>query len=72
MPPSSALCAIAHIVCAIVFEARVSPRLEQRLDAISTAEGSRVVQRRPVDLPRRGARPHTLSAAAAGGRVACV
>ena len=49
-PPSSALCAIAHLV----LEARVGPRLEQRLDAGSVAVGGREVQRRPLVLPRRG------------------
>ena len=52
-PPSSALCAIAHLV----LEARVGPRLEQRLDAGSVALVSRLVQRRPLVLPRRGGGP---------------
>ena len=43
-PPSSALCAIAHLG----LEARVGSRLEQRLDAGSAAAESRVVQRRPL------------------------
>ena len=49
-PPSSALCAIAHLV----LEARVGPRLEQRLDAGRVAVAGRFVQRRHLALPRRG------------------
>ena len=65
-PPSSALCAIAHLV----LEARVGPRLEQRLDAGRVAVEGRDVQRRPLVLPRRGGgRTHAGGAAAAGGRV---
>ena len=65
-PPSSALCAIAHHV----LEARVGPRLEQRLDAGRVAVVGRAVQRRPLVLPRRGGRrTHAGGAAAAGGRV---
>ena len=65
-PPSSALCAIAHIV----LEARVGPRLEQRLDAGRVAVVGRPVQRRPLGLPRRGGgRTHAGGVAAAGGQV---
>ena len=67
-PPSSALCAIAHLL----LEARVGPRLEQRLDAGSVAVESRVVQRRELDLPRRGGGPTHAGERwrRAGGRVA--
>jgi len=51
--PSSALCAIAHRA----LDARVGPRLEQRLGAGSVAFVSRPVQRRPLELPRRGGGP---------------
>ena len=57
-PPSSTLaCAIAHLP---VLEARVGPRLEQRLGAESVASASREVQRRPLVLCRAAAAaPHT-------------
>ena len=64
--PSAALCALAHLV----LEARVGPRLEQRLDAGRVAVVGRPMQRRPLLLPRRGGgRTHAGGAAAAGGRV---
>eukprot|EP00964_Phaeocystis_antarctica_P063087 scaffold37840_cov58-Phaeocystis_antarctica.AAC.5 len=64
-PPSSALCATAHRV----LEARVGPRLEQRLDAGSVADESRGVQRRPPVLPRRGGGPtHANERRQASGR----
>ena len=44
---------IAHIS----LEARVGPRLEQRLDAGSAALDNRAVQRRVVVLPKRGGGP---------------
>ena len=44
---------IAHIS----LEARVGPRLEQRLDAGSAAGDNRPVQRRVVVLPKRGGGP---------------
>ena len=54
-PPSSALCAIAHLV----LQARVvGPRLEQRLDAGRVTVERRPMQRRPlVHLPKRGGGP---------------
>ena len=65
-PPSSALCAIAHIV----LEARVGPRLEQRLDAGRVAVVGRAVQCRPLGLPRRGGgRTHAGGVVAASGEV---
>ena len=64
-PPSSALCAIAHLV----LEARVGPRLEQRLGAGSVAVESRVVQRRVLVLPRRGGGPTHTRVSGDGGWV---
>ena len=51
--PSSALCATTHLV----LEARVGPRLKQRLDAACVAIESRLVQHRHLALPRRGGGP---------------
>eukprot|EP00964_Phaeocystis_antarctica_P107386 scaffold72114_cov58-Phaeocystis_antarctica.AAC.4 len=51
--PHASLCVIAHLV----LEARVSPRLEQRLDAGNVALRNCVVQRSVLALPRRRGGP---------------
>ena len=52
-PHAPALHAVAHIS----LEARVGPRLEQRLDAGSAAVENRAVQRSVLVLPKRGGGP---------------